>query len=253
MNRALFFAVTLFATAAAAEQVIPVNQTIQSAGTHDIRLRNLSTVDAATVTLAFQTDGGSASETQPIRIDAGQEMVLPDVVGNLFGLTFGALGEVRVHAPGAVEVLWRRHQNGSADTGWLPSLTVQPSAVRTRRRAVCSGCRTELPTLVKVGDTTSFAGSHGVSGTATIVDMNTIRLSGLRHDGSAPGLDLRVGLSTNSRRSFAVLRVTGRQTFQNAVLDVTLPQSVDLNSFDTFTVWCYEFNTVIAEGKFTRP
>ena len=64
---------------------------------------------------------------------------------------------------------------------------------------------------------------------------------------------MRVGLSTNSRKNFVVVRVTGRQAFQNATLDLALPEGVDLNSFDTFTVWCYEFTSIIAEGKFRRP
>lgn len=138
---------------------------------------------------------------------------------------------------------------------WLPAVTVAPAVATTgKRRAVCFGCRVvEPPTLVKAGDVATFIGSHNVSGTATILDKTTIRVSGLRHDGSAPGLDFRIGLSGASREDFIVLRVTGRQAFQNATFDLTLPPGVTLNSFDTFTVWCYEFTTIIAEGKFQRP
>ena len=110
-----------------------------------------------------------------------------------------------------------------------------------------------MATLVRVGDITAFNGSHGVSGTAMIMAKNVIRLSNFRHDGSAPGLDMRIGLSTTTRRDFAVLRVIARQAFNGETIDLTLPDSVDLNSFDTFTVWCYEFNTIIAEGRFRRP
>lgn len=38
-----------------------------------------------------------------------------------------------------------------------------------------------------------------------------------------------------------------------STFDLVLPQGIDLNSFDTFTVWCFEFRTIIAEGKFRRP
>jgi len=110
-----------------------------------------------------------------------------------------------------------------------------------------------VPTLVRVGDITAFTGSHAVSGNAMIVAKNVIRLSNFRHDGSAPGLDMRIGLSTTTRRNFVVLRVTARQAFNGATIDLTLPDSLGLNSFDTFTVWCYEFNTIIAEGRFRRP
>lgn len=130
-------------------------------------------------------------------------------------------------------------------TSWLQPVT--------HKRRACCGIA-ETPTLVRVGYTSTFAGSHNVSGRATIVDKNTIRVTGLRHDGSAPGLDFRIGLFPKSRENeFIVLRATGRQAFQNATLELTLPPGVDLNSFDTFTVWCYEFTTVIAEAKFQKP
>lgn len=133
----------------------------------------------------------------------------------------------------------------------LPPVADAASALH--RRAACGFCRVETPTLVRIGDVATFSGQHGVSGTATIIARDTIRVTNLRHDGSAPGLDLRIGLATKQRQNFTVLRVTGRQSFQNATLDLTLPPGADLNSFDTFTVWCYEFTVIIAEGKFRRP
>jgi hypothetical protein len=88
---------------------------------------------------------------------------------------------------------------------------------------------------------------------ATIVARDLIRVTNLRHDGSAPGLDLRVGLAARPRTAFTVLRVTARQPFNGESIDLQLPEEVDLTAFDTFTVWCYEFNVVIAEGQFRRP
>lgn len=134
---------------------------------------------------------------------------------------------------------------------------VPDAASLGRRRAARSGPPAPLlpepETLVHVGDVATFSGSHGVSGVATIVANNAIRVTNMRHDGSAPGLDIRIGLSSVPRKKFTVLLTPGRQAYNNATIDLMLPPSVDLNSFDTFTVWCYEFSVVIAEGRFRRP
>lgn len=108
-------------------------------------------------------------------------------------------------------------------------------------------------TLVRVGDEAAFAGSYGVSGRATVADRTTVRVSDFKASGTAPGMNVRVGHSNAARKDFTVLRVLGRQSFGGATFDLPLPPSVDLNAFDKFTVWCYEFNVIIAEGRFTRP
>ena len=108
-------------------------------------------------------------------------------------------------------------------------------------------------TLVNVGDQTTFSGSYGVSGKAAVSGIGALRVTDFRSSGTAPGLDLRVGRSGRPRKEFTVLRVLGRQSFGGATLDLPLPSSLDLNGFDTFTVWCYEFDVVIAEGTFRKP
>ncbi len=126
---------------------------------------------------------------------------------------------------------------------------------RTGDSSVVLGTRIEAPalTLVAPGDRSTYSGSYGVSGSATIVDARAIRVAGFNAAGTAPGMDLRVGLSSRPRREFRVLRVLGRQNASNATYDLTLPDGVTLNDFDTFTVWCFEFNVLIAEGRFQKP
>ena len=262
LTKALLAALLALATTAAAEQVIPVSQSVTPA-IHELRLHNGSPFDAATVTFEYESVGHSAASVAPIRMEPGGEIILSDVVRELFGLTPDAIGEIHVQAVDSVDVQWRQRLVGSFGGAWLPSVTAVGNATSsTRRRSViCSGCNTpprvEPPpspaTLVKPGDFATFTGSHGVSGTATIIDPKTIRVSSFKHDGSAPGLDLRVGLSTKTRANFAVIRIIGRQSFQAVTFDLTLPEPLDLNSFDVFTVWCYEFRSIIGEGKFQRP
>ena len=85
------------------------------------------------------------------------------------------------------------------------------------------------------------------------VDESTIRITMLNGDGSAPGADVRVGFNGGSRKSFQVLQDWKHAHYTNATVDVVLAPGLTLNSFDTFTIWCYEFNVVLAEGKFVRP
>lgn len=126
---------------------------------------------------------------------------------------------------------------------------------RTNDSAVFVARASEAPvpdTLVQVGYKASFSGAYGVSGVAEIISPTTVRLTGFNASGTAPGMDVRFGKSGNSRRDFVVARVLGRQSFSAATLDIALPQGVDLNAFDTVTIWCFEFNVIIAEGKFSR-
>lgn len=248
-----FAALAVFVTASAvAQQLIPVT------GEIDLRLRNRSEFDAVTASVRYDAVGHTAAAAPDITLEAGQEIVLHDVIATRFALTDDTSGEISVVAADSIDVSWRRARAGSLAV-WRPAVAAVASPAG-RRRAVGHPVATtpvappvvEPLTLVRVGDTTTFSGSHRVSGQAEIISRNVIRLSNLRHDGSAPGLDIRVGLSTMARKSFVVLRVTGRQAFNDAIIDVTLPDNVDLNSFNTLTIWCYEFNTVIAEGQFHR-
>lgn len=135
----------------------------------------------------------------------------------------------------------------------IPAFVADDASPTIRRRAVRNRPPVELPTRVQVGDVVTFSGSHRVSGVAAIVTRDLIRVTNLRHDGSAPGLDLRIGLGSRNRTAFTVLRTTGRQAFNGETIDLPLSEGIDLNSFDTFTVWCYEFNVIIAEGPFRTP
>jgi hypothetical protein len=193
----------------------------------ELRVWNDSPHDAA----LFAIDGLGGA---PIRIEPGQELVFhhPEMMVSLTG-------------PSLVRAAWR-----GSDGAWNEAIRQETGASFARRRAVRSGL--PVPTRVRAGDTAAFTGSHRVSGVATIVDSKTIRITNFRHDGTAPGLDMRLGLSTGSRRNFTVARITGNQPFTGETLEVAIPDGMDLNSFDTFTVWCYVFNVIIADAPFVR-
>ncbi len=260
----LIIALALIAAAAAAsaQQIIPARiGNREAVMAEDLRLFNRSPFDAAMVSVLYEVEGHTPAVPLPLRLEPGQALIIHNIVETLFGLTTDTRGAIAVLGPESVGAEWRTMTDGVWSGPWLPSVAppkLAPnveSAPPIRRRAVRSYPLPppEPATLVRVGDVATFAGSYGVSGTATIVARNMIRLTGLRHNGSAPGLDMRIGLSTTSRRNFTVLRSTGRQVFSNATLDLVIPDNLDLNSFDTFTVWCNEFSVLIAEGRFRSP
>ena len=251
----LLIAVT---SAASAQQIIPArNETADAVVTEDLRLVNRSPFDAAMVSILYDVIDHTPAVPAPIRLEPGESLIVPNIVERLFGLTTDTRGAVVMTAPESV-TLERRIISDHIAGEWHSSVplhapvTNAESSSLGRRR----GGRRPVPepsTRVRGGDVASFAGSYGVSGIATIVEKNVIRLTGFRHNGTAPGIDLRIGLSANSRRNFTVLQSPGRQVFSNATLDIVLPPNLDLNSFDTFTVWCFEFNVIIAEGRFRTP
>lgn len=266
-HRILITAVALIATAAAnAQQFIPARIANREAVvSEDLRLFNRSPFDAVMVSVFYEVEGHTPAVPLPLRLEPGQTLIIHNIVETLFGLTTDTTGAIAVLGPESVVAARRTLADGVSGV-WLPSVSapsLAPNLVSTpgiRQRSVRPPTPTPAPapepqplTRVNSGDVATFSGSYGVSGTATIVGKNVIRLTGLRHNGGAPGLDMRIGLSTTSRKNFTVLLSTGRQVFSNATLDLVIPENLDLNSFETFTVWCNQFNVLIAEGRFRTP
>lgn len=201
-------------------------------------LTNPSLLEAATVKVALWTgDGTPIGSLATARVEPGQ--VFQSEV-------FALVGAPEVTAANAFVSF-------TSDRPVLALTTVVDNRSNDSAAYLAVAADPPPATLVEVGDVSTFAGSYGVSGKATVVTARALRAAEFRASGTAPGMDIRIGKSSGSRRDFRVLRVLGRQSFSGATLDLELPSDVDLNGFDTFTVWCYEFNVIIAEGRFQKP
>lgn len=127
----LWIAPALFiATGAWAQQIIPVQ------GHDDARLINRSRFDAVMVSLRFDADGHSAAVPSAIRLEAGEEIVLDDVVETVFGLTTDIADEIAVDGPDVVEVQWRGNR-GTVVAEWVPAISTATTAT-TRGVAPCA-------------------------------------------------------------------------------------------------------------------
>lgn len=94
---------------------------------------------------------------------------------------------------------------------------------------------------------------HMVSGTATIVDDCTIRLSSFTFDGG--GIDVRVyaGLGGNYQAGFAISGDLFGSPRSNDTLTLRLPAGKTLDDLDGISVWCVAVGVDFGSGTFADP
>ena len=98
---------------------------------------------------------------------------------------------------------------------------------------------------------------HGVSGTATIVDARTVRLSGFNYDGGGPQVYAYLGTS-DAQAAFTVGKIIGPRlnrpaAYVNATLDLQLPEGQTLDGFAAVSIWCADFKVNFGSGSFQAP
>ena len=98
--------------------------------------------------------------------------------------------------------------------------------------------------------------AHGVSGTATILDERTIRLTHFSYDGFAP--DLYVYVATNLTSAAILeggLTVSPRlaRAYNNETYDVQLPQGQTLEGWTAISIWCRAVRASFGWGTFAPP
>lgn len=97
---------------------------------------------------------------------------------------------------------------------------------------------------------------HGVSGTVTIVDERTLRITGFNYDGGGPRVLVYLG-ATNSNQGFTSGPAIGaqlqRRPYVNETLEVQLPEGQTLDGFTAVSIWCVEFRVNFGSGVFAAP
>src|SRR5262245_65678512 len=105
-------------------------------------------------------------------------------------------------------------------------------------------------------ETTLTQTGHGVSGTATIIDERTIRLTHFSYDGLAP--DMYVYLGTNlTIAAFLEGGLTASprlaRAYNNETYDVQLPQGQSLDGWSAISIWCRLVQGSFGWGTFVAP
>lgn len=100
--------------------------------------------------------------------------------------------------------------------------------------------------------------AHGVSGTVTIVDSRTLRLSNFQYDGGGPQVYAYLGREDSSAAYQAGLPIgprlnRGGVPYLNATLDLQLPEGQTLDSYVALSIWCSDFRANFGSGVFKAP
>lgn len=109
------------------------------------------------------------------------------------------------------------------------------------------------PADPRIGQTAVLidAGSYGVSGTATIISENTIRVENFNYNGMGAQTRLVLGMDRDYRNGFAVSEPVNTGTpFVNETMVLTLPEGKTLDDFNSISVYCIDFAENFGDGAF---
>jgi len=94
---------------------------------------------------------------------------------------------------------------------------------------------------------------HNVSGTATIINSNTIRVSNFNYDGGGPAVYFYLGTNATSQAFQKGIYFTNLLTgpvYLNETVTVTLSGGQTLDGYHSISVWCRDFNVDFGSGTF---
>jgi hypothetical protein len=100
--------------------------------------------------------------------------------------------------------------------------------------------------------------SHGVRGTAEIVDARTIRLRNFSYDGGGPRVYAYLG-TADTQEAFTIGTIIGPQLnraepYVNTTIDLVLPDAAStLDGFSAISIWCADFQVNFGSGSFQAP
>jgi cytochrome c553 len=113
-----------------------------------------------------------------------------------------------------------------------------------------SGCSSTHP---KIGQSAQLSTkAHGVSGTATIIDDCTVRITNFNFDGQGVNVRIYSGINGNYGNGFAFSgnNLVRSNRYVNETLEVTVPEGFSLDSFNGVSVWCVPFTVSFGDGIF---
>lgn len=94
---------------------------------------------------------------------------------------------------------------------------------------------------------------HNVSGTATLVSSNSIRVDNFNYDGGGPAVYFYLGANDTQQGFVQGIPIGGLLTgtaYTNATVTVSLPGGQTLEGYHALSVWCVDFAANFGSGTF---
>ena len=95
--------------------------------------------------------------------------------------------------------------------------------------------------------------AHNVSGTATIIDSNTIQVTHFNYDGGGPAVYFYLGTNDTQQAFVDGISIGGLLTgtaYSNDTVTVSLPAGQTLDGYNALSVWCVDFAANFGSGTF---
>lgn len=124
---------------------------------------------------------------------------------------------------------------------YLAVIALAPLSMAAYPRA---GYEAELSTL-----------AHGVSGTVTIVDANTLVVENFNYDGGGPAVYFYLATEDSQSAFIAGVSIGPLLTgtvYTNDTLTLHLPAPQTLDGYHAISVWCVDFNANFGSGTFVK-
>ncbi len=97
------------------------------------------------------------------------------------------------------------------------------------------------------------SGSHDSSGTATIVDDCTVRVTHFNFDGGGVVVQFYGGTGGDYGSGFALGEDIFGTPFSDDTVTLTLPDGKTFDDMDGISVWCVEFGVSFTDAIFEVP
>jgi len=95
--------------------------------------------------------------------------------------------------------------------------------------------------------------AHGVSGRVTITGERTLRLEDFNYDGQGPDVYVYLAQDGQFTQGFATSSELASEPYENATVELTLPEGRTLADFNSVSIWCVAFSANFGSGVFVTP
>ncbi len=92
--------------------------------------------------------------------------------------------------------------------------------------------------------------AYGISGTVTVISDCEIEFSNFNYNGTGPAVSIYGGLNGNFIEGRTLSEPIHGRAFDNETFSVFLPEGVTLDQFNSFSVWCFQFNIDFSSASF---